>query len=629
MWMLLTQAWAWTEMGPEKGHILDASVANDKVYVTTRVGVLQASQSLNDWKRDARFPPDTKVIGAWASGVWASPPGSLWEVTDNNLRLAKSFSQSLVVDIDVDENGLSASAVRGQEQGIWLTQPNGTPEAFLTQTDPWVVCIHNDQIWAGTIDKGLWVQEKRGEPFIQHTTGSVTALDVIGGDVYAAYANGGVYNTSNNTQVFAIPGGYATSLSNLDSGNLFLTVGSPGLGAAPFQFFDGSKVQSLLSSKVDQDKSHLSPTGSWSLGKGRALVGTFRRGPLLWEGTTQNDNLSLASTNFHATVSGGAAIDKWGHLVLALMGTGVYVWKEGTFSPHLPKGPVTDSVAVKRVGDTVVVLDFDSVRILSASGTWLAMRGVPDRRQRRKNALVDIGRDEQEEWWAIDSYGALYQWTEKKWKQCLVSNVLRIDGYGTNMLLATRTGYKKPHCQQEIPVHSAISNTSTSRSAGSWVATPKALYFEEKKVESLNGKAIQFLIPDEEGVLLAQKDAPILRCTDQCRNIAPNFSDDLKAMGRLPDGTLWALEGRGTLWKDDGTGRSPRKWSTSTAHRMSNGAYLSLYKEPWMQNPQRTQHSIELLRVSSSRVWIWIVAGLLLLGAIIGVAVRNNKSDEA
>ena len=31
-------------MGPEKGHILDASVAGEQVYVTTRVGVLKASQ---------------------------------------------------------------------------------------------------------------------------------------------------------------------------------------------------------------------------------------------------------------------------------------------------------------------------------------------------------------------------------------------------------------------------------------------------------------------------------------------------------------------------------------------------------------------------------------------------------
>ena len=139
----------------------------------------------------------------------------------------------------------------------------------------------------GSVDAGLWVQEREGTPFVQHTTGSVTALDVVDGSVYVAYANGSVYNTQNNTEVFTIPGGYATSLSNLENGNIFLTVGSPGLGAAPFQFFDGTKAQSLLSSKVDQDKSHLSPTGSWSLGNGRALVGTFRRGPLFvgWENT--------------------------------------------------------------------------------------------------------------------------------------------------------------------------------------------------------------------------------------------------------------------------------------------------------------------------------------------------------
>jgi hypothetical protein len=625
LWLFVWSAWGWVEMGPEKGHILDASVYENRIYVTTRVGVLRASRALNDWERDSRFPPDTKVVGAWKEGVWAAPPGSLWEVTDDNLRLAKSFQQSLVVDIDVSSEGLGVAAVRGKEQGVWIVSPNGEPLHFLEHIDPWVVCVHDQEIWVGSVGEGLWVQETRETPFVQHSTGSVTALDVVQGHVYAAYSNGFVFDVHTQKQIFSIPGGYATSLSSVSGKQIFLTVGSPGLGAAPFQLFDGSSAKSLLSSKVDRDKSHLSPTGSWSLGDGSALVGTFRRGPLVWEGETENNNLQLASENFHATVSGGAAIDRWGKLVLALMGTGVYVWNEGSFAPHLPKGPVTDSVAVKRVGDTVVVLDFDSVRILSASGTWLAMRGVPDRRQGRKNALIDIGRDAEEEWWAIDSYGKLYRWSDKRWKSCLISNVLRIDGYGEDMLLATRNGYREPDCQEDKPVHPDISNVRNSRSAGKWVATPKGLFFDGVQVESLSGKPIQLLIPDGAGVLLAQEDAPILQCTDECRNVAPSFSDDLKAMGRLPDGTLWALEGRGTLWKDDGTGRVPAPWSRSTSHRMSNGSYLSLYKEPWMRNPKLLLKKVDLLREPNTKSWLVLLLLPVLILAGLVWRVRKNK----
>ena len=625
--LFLWNAWAWVEMGPQKGHIIDAAVHENSVYVSTRVGVLRASQSLNDWERDPRFPPDTKVLGAWREGVWAAPPGSLWEVSDTNLRLVKNFQQSLVVDIDVSSSGLSVAAVRGQEQGVWITEPNGETQRFLPQVDPWVVCTHGEEVWVGTIDQGVWKQEKRGEPFVQHSIGSVTALDTVQDHVYGAYSNGDVYDHHTSSLVFHVEGGYATSLSELSNGQIFFTSGSPTLTSAPFQFFDGSIANSLLGAKVDQDKSHLSPTGSWSLGNGRALVGTFRRGPLLWSGTAPSDTLKLASENFYATVSGGAAIDKWGQLVLALMGTGVYVWKEGEFSPHLPKGPVTDSVAVKRVADTVVVLDFDSVRILSATGTWMAMVGVPDNRQGRRNALVDIGRDAQEEWWAIDSYGRLYRWGDKQWNTCFISNVLRIDGYGENMLLATRNGYREPHCQQEKPVHTEIQDVVNTRSVGKWVATPKAIFFEGTQVETLSGQPIQLLIPDGAGVLLVQKDAPIQRCQETCIHVAPNFSDDIQALGRLPDGTLWALEGRGTLWKDDGTGRSPQKWSRSTAHRMSNGAYLSLYKEPWMNQPTLLSKEVRMLTQRTSVFWVGALFLLLsVLGMVFFVLQRKKTS---
>ena len=623
---MLGSVQAWTEMGPEKGHIIDAAVYENRVYVSTRVGVLRASMTLDDWQRDSRFPPDTKILSVAKGGTWAAPPGSLWEISKDGSRWVKSFNQSLVVDLCTRSDGSSFAAVRGQEKGLWYTPKKGKATRLLSELEPWVVHAHKDQIWVGTIRSGIWVQYQPDQDFIQYTTGSVTAIDTVGDTVYAALATGEIIDLSSQKTVFSIDHGYATSISELEADGLFLTVGSPSLSEAPFQVYREGKRTSLQSAKVDEDKNHLSPTRSWSLRDGRALVGTFRRGPLLWDGT-----LKLASKGFRATVSGGAAIDAWGQLVLALMGTGVYIWKEGDFLPHRLGGPVTDSVAVKRVGKAVVVIDFESVWVLSSSGQWLFMQGVPDRRTRRKNALVDIGQDEDETWWATDSYGNVYRWTEKKWQSCTFSNVVRIDGYGENMLFATRGGYYKPHCYLQNRVHEQVKNPHTSRALGPWVATQKNLYRDGEKIADLSGGQLQIMMADGEGILLAQRGGPILHCVDSCTEVAQNPSDDLKALGRLPDQTLWALEARGTLWKDDGSGRLPKSWSSSRNRPVGNNTSLNLYREPWLRVEEIRRIPLSYLRpVVSGYVWIGFggFGALGLVGLVIFVRRRRAAADE-
>ena len=53
---------AWTIIGPERGHVLDVDVGSHEILVTTRVGVMKATPSIESWERDARFPPDTKRV---------------------------------------------------------------------------------------------------------------------------------------------------------------------------------------------------------------------------------------------------------------------------------------------------------------------------------------------------------------------------------------------------------------------------------------------------------------------------------------------------------------------------------------------------------------------------------------
>ena len=249
----------------------------------------------------------------------------------------------------------------------------------------------------------------------------------------------------------------------------------------------------------------------------------FEEGLFLWDGKTQNDNMSLASTNFHATVSGGAAIDKWGQLVLALMGTGVYVWKDGTFLPHLPKGPVTDSVAVKRVGDTVVVLDFDSVPYSQCVGNmacdaWCSRSKTAPKKMRlsilaemnKKNGGRLIPTERCISGWIKNGSNVWYP------MYCVLTVMVR------TCFLRQEQDTKSPIVSRRKPVHSSIKNVSTSRSAGKWVATSKALFFEDVQMERLSGAAIQFLIPDGDGVLLAQKGRSyfaLYRSMSQCGSL--------------------------------------------------------------------------------------------------------------
>ena len=623
-WACIHSALAWTEMGPEKGHIIDASIDDAFVYVSTRVGVLRASHRMDDWERDNRFPPDTKMFDVWKEGAWAAPPGTLWEVQDTQARWVKSFSQSLVVDLDTRSDGTSFAAVRGKEQGIWITSPKGKPQRVLAELEPWVVHVHNDHVWVGSVRSGIWVQRAPNEDFQQYMTGSVTSIDSVGDRVYAAFATGEVIDLAQQEKVFHIKSGYATSLSQLKGDALFLTVGSPSLSEAPFQVFQNGQRKSLSSAKVDEDKNHLSPTKSWSLRDGRALVGTFRRGPLVWDGS-----LNLASKGFRATVSGGAAIDRWGQLVLALMGTGVYIWKEGEFSPHRLGGPVTDSVAVKRVGDAAVVIDFESVWVLNSSGRWMFMQGVPDRRTKRKNSLVDIGQDSEDNWWSIDSYGNVYRWQDKKWQSCTFSNVMRIDGYGEQMLFATRTGYFTPHCYAQNRVHEQVKDTRSSRALGAWVATKKHMYHNGEKIADLSGGSIQAMVRDGEGVLLAQRGSDIMYCADRCTSVAKSISDDIKALGRLPDGALWALEARGTLWKDDGSDRVPRAWSKNMSAPSGNNVNSNLYREPWLRDARIRSIAVQYLQPKFRYWWVvWSGLGVVLSLIGFGIFRRNSAKKE-
>ena len=149
--------------------------------------------------------------------------------------------------------------------------------------------------------------------------------------------------------------------------------------------------------------------------------------PLVWNGR----ELSTDRSGFQAMVSGGAAMDAQGRLVVGAMGTGVYIWEDDQFGPHRAgQGPVTDTVGVKRMGDQVTVIDFEGLVSLNSEGQWSRIEGVQDVNLGRRNGLIDVGQDSEGGLWGIDSGGILYQRVGTEWERCRMRNATRLDGDG-------------------------------------------------------------------------------------------------------------------------------------------------------------------------------------------------------
>ena len=73
------------------------------------------------------------------------------------------------------------------------------------------------------------------------------------------------------------------------------------------------------------------------------------------------------------------------------------------------------------------------------------------------------------------------------------------------------------------------------------------------------------------------REEPLLRCTvDICEKVAPAVEEPLMALGRLKDGTIWALEQRGSLLLDDGTENTPGAWYDFTERRVQFSSFCSV-----------------------------------------------------
>lgn len=566
---------AWTEIGPERGHVVDAAIGPSTITIATRVGVVTAPLSGGDWQRDPRFPPDVKALTIGPDGVsWAAPPGQLWRVAETAERVA-TFDGG-VVDIAVVE-GAALAAVRGS-RGRVVRVEGAAVQEVLDGVDPWRLLVDDGVVWLGTADRGLWRSNDGGRSFkVEISSGSVSALGQVGGEVLVAFADGRVVEAGSEDEVLRLDGGWVSSIAAVGEQALF-TVDSPAGRYGPLCRFEGGQCIDIPLGQIDEDPGLERLTGVWPLPGGQALVGTFRRGPLRSDGVTLRTDRSA----FRATVTGGAAGS--GEVLLAAMGTGAYLSADGqSWRPqHGGDGPVTDAVSVSPIPDGYAVVDFEGVAVYRG-GRWSRTPGVEVPGVPRRNGLEDVGIDGQGRMWSVDSRGQLRLREQGRWTDC-AQRGLRLDGVGDALVLASDQGFLKPgDCAGAWtlawPALPTQPPAASSRADAGWVVGGGKVYRDGAVVAELRGRALALAARGDEA-LVAMDDGVVRRCTVKgCEAIDGPLSVTPVALGWLADGRVWVAEAKGTVLMAGGENKvSP--WSTASA-QIPPMDLARIYTPPW------------------------------------------------
>jgi hypothetical protein len=268
------------------------------------------------------------------------------------------------------------------------------------------------------------------------------------------------------------------------------------------------------------------------------------------------------------------------------------------------------------------VVDFEGINLLQPDGTWGQMAGLPHQTGRVNNALKQVGKTDPDTWWGVDYAGRLWHQREGEWTPCALFGVLRFDGDGEDLVVVTKRGFVEPACGQVISKPVPDMNTEESRAWGDWVATSEALYYEGTFVQSLPEAKMDSMIADGDGVLISARQEPLLHCTvTECKEVASAVEEPLIAIGRFTDGTIWALEQRGSLLLDDGTENTPGAWYDFTERRVQFSSFVQLYVNPWLRNPPRV--ATKFLRSPHLRLqWWW---GLLVMPILFIIWRRQSR----
>ena len=102
---------------------------------------------------------------------------------------------------------------------------------------------------------------------------------------------------------------------------------------------------------------------------GNVVVGGWHsHGGYLSQGTRWNGSLSPVRTDFHATVSGGAAMDDNGTVAMAFMGTGVYLFQHGRSVVTSYRGSCHGLDICILCSWSNYVVDFEGINLLQSDG---------------------------------------------------------------------------------------------------------------------------------------------------------------------------------------------------------------------------------------------------------------------
>ncbi len=554
---------------------MDVAVTGGQVLALTRVGVLATDAKLTRWHRDPRFPAGVKLLATGPGpGVWAVTAAGIWRV-GTSVGLVAALPEGAAIDVVSPAADVAVVAMRGTHAGVWRVEAHGEKPALvqvLAGVDPWSMAVDGATVWLGTLDAGVWVSHDAGKTFAAEKalgTGTVSTVAVIDKQPWVGWSDGRVTHGATGALACTVKAGPPIALARVAGKVLSVVDSQTGPLADLYRCGPDAVAVAIPSPTIDDDPDPIQPTGLWPLDAGRALLGTFRSGPLL----ATSAGLTAARTGFAATLGAKAMMEPDGAIAIALMSTGVYVSPdEGvTWSPVAPAGvggPVTDTMDMLYQKGRMYVDDFDGITIGSGA-KWYRSTGVAEASGGRPNAIIGIAMDDASRLWGRTYSGQLYRQDGAAWTECAASNVVRVEGSGDHVVVATTTGYfRADPCTAplsaawpDVPA-AATAKASATRSDGHWLATPGQLWLDGKAVATLPAAAVEALSASDPGadatVIVALRGGDVVTCrAGACAVSALPLPGPASAIGAFADGRLWALEEKGSLLTSDAAGGSP------------------------------------------------------------------------